>query len=114
MLSVTTTKQPYSSHGCINIVSGPRVRMGQQTLVAAARLAVALAGYSFEASPVRHRDDASVLADRPSVKLFRRQATMRGLEWVHIFATARSGRFSSATYKPLLKNYKFPRFLDLS
>jgi hypothetical protein len=81
--------------------------MEQLTLATAACLAIAHAGYSFEASPVRHRD-ASVLADRPSVKLFRRQAAMQGLEWVHIFATARSGRFSSATYKPLLKNFKLP------
>jgi hypothetical protein len=40
--------------------------MGQQTLETAACLTIALAGYSFEASPVRHRDDASVLAVPPT------------------------------------------------
>jgi hypothetical protein len=39
--------------------------MWQKTFEAAAYLAVALAGGSFEASPVCHRDAASVLPDQP-------------------------------------------------
>jgi hypothetical protein len=70
MLAINTITLTYYCHDYAKVFSGSHAGAGQQTLIAAMDVALTSAGYSFEASPVRHSHAASILPDWFAAKPF--------------------------------------------